>query len=85
MEDSRVQRIFELRRLIALLQTEERGLITIAASPMQTEEFKRQAQEDLLEIRRKIARLAQILEAVESEQDVGSEPGKHGGPPPPPK
>jgi superfamily II DNA/RNA helicase len=66
MHDSRLSRIVELSRQIALLHAEERKLIFIATSSRQTEDFKRQAQNNLLQVRKNLANLDRELNDVES-------------------
>ena len=67
MDDFRSQRLIHLKRQMALLRTDERRLVFIAASHYQTGEFKRQAETDLLRVRQKLEELARELNAVEYE------------------
>lgn len=68
MEDSRSEHIVELKRQIALLQTNERRLVNLATSRSQTEIFKVRAQEDLTLVREDLARLAKELNDVDHRQ-----------------
>lgn len=68
MDDSKLRRIVGLKRQIAALQANERRLAFVSTSPKQTADYRRQAQRDLVQVRRRLAKVNQELNGTEREQ-----------------
>ena len=65
LEDSRGQRLVEIKRQMALVRTDVRRLQFIMGSQRHPEDFKRQAQNDLIQAKQMLAGLAQELNSAE--------------------